>query len=162
MIAPLTELAMTDTMSKSHQRKEEEQMEPEEIIQDWVSIVIDETPTDDLRVGRDISPFPEIKIAFDGYAEGDDGDDESKLSFAVYIHKDADTEDFEFPGHESSSWGVEHRPSEEVCHFVWFDSNDEEFSGASLIESVDAAEVDYERILKVVETLGERYRIPEE
>ena len=137
-------------------------MEPEEIIQDWVSIVIDETPTDDLRVGRDISPFPELKIAFDGYAEGDDGDDESKLSFAVYIHKDADKDGFVFPEHDDVVWHVLHRPTEEICHFVWFDSNDEEFSGASLIESVDAAEVDYERILKVVETLGERYRIHEE
>lgn len=79
MIPPLTDLAMGDIISKSHQRKEEEQMEPEEIIQDWVSIVIDETPTDDLRVGRDISPFPEIKIAFDGYAEGDDGDPEGGI-----------------------------------------------------------------------------------
>lgn len=90
-------------------------MTPDETIEKWVRITMDKADSSAFRVGDDISPYPEIKITFDGYAEDDDGDDdESKLSFAVYIHKDADMDGFVFPEHDDVIWQVVHRPSEEV------------------------------------------------
>ena len=162
MIAPLTDLAMTDTMSKSHQRKEEEQMTPDETIEKWVRITMDEADSSDFRVGADISPYPEIKIAFDGYAEDDDGDDDkSKLSFAVYIHKDADTDGFVFPEHDVVR-AVVHRPSEEVYHNVWYHREIDDFDYWFLAESVEETKVPYERIVSVIEALEKRFSSSEE
>ncbi len=138
-------------------------MTPEEIIEKWVRVGLDEADSYVFDVGEDISPYPEIKIAFDGYAEDDDGDDdESKQSFAIYIHKDADTDGFIFPEHESAFWHVEHRPSEEVYHNVWYDRNVDELDYGDFAESVEKTKVPYEQIVSVIEALDKRLSASEE
>lgn len=79
---------------------------------------------DDLTIGEDISPFPSIKIAFEGYAEDDDGDDDyESLSFMMYVHKDSNKKGFKFPQHEETSWGIIlSRDEEEVSICGWFNS----------------------------------------
>ena len=44
----------------------------EKIIEQWVASARSHTNVNDLQVGVDISPYLQIKIAFDGYAEDDD------------------------------------------------------------------------------------------
>ncbi len=62
----------------------------ENIIEQWVASARRHTNVNDLQVGVDISPYPQIKIAFDGYAEDDDEvEDLNMESYAVYIHKHA-------------------------------------------------------------------------
>ena len=79
---------------------------------------------DDLTIGENISPFQSIKIAFEGYAEDEDGDDDySSLSFVMYVHKDAGTKGFIFPEHELTGWGIIlSREEEEVTVFGWYSS----------------------------------------
>ena len=81
---------------------------------------------DNLEIGEDISDDREVKIIFDGYGgletedEYIEGGDKNMESYAIFIHKDALTEDFEFPEHDT--WfAIIHRPKEEVCIYAWYD-----------------------------------------
>ncbi len=82
--------------------------------------------SDDLEIGRDISNVPEVKIIFDGHGDLDDedgyveGGDKNHESYAIFIHKDALTEGFEFPEHDMTPWCLIHRPKEEVCIYAWY------------------------------------------
>ena len=137
-------------------------MAPEVIIEKWVRVGLDEADSYDFEMGEDISPYPEIKIAFDGYAEDDDGEeDRSKQSFAVYIHKDADTDGFVFPEHESAFLSVEHRPSAEVYHNVWYDHDEDELDCGDFAESVEKTKVPYQHIVSVIEALDKRFSASE-
>lgn len=163
MIAPLTELAMIELISNSQQRRWEEQMTAEEIIEKWVRVGLDEADSYDFYVGEDISPYPQVKIAFDGYAEDEDGEaDESSMSFAVYIHKDANTDGFCFPDHEIAYGAVLHRTSEEVYLIVWFDANDGSFDSQFLSDCAEEANVPYDQIVSVIEALDKRLSASEE
>lgn len=83
------------------------------------------TEADSFVVGEDISPIPELKIIFDGFAEDDNGEeDQSNESYALFIHKDALKKGFVFPKHESGVWTVIHRPDEEVCLSAWYNANE--------------------------------------
>lgn len=83
------------------------------------------TEADSFVVGEDISPIPELKIIFDGFAEDDNGEeDQSNESYALFIHKDALKKGFVFPKHESGGWTVIHRPDEEVCLSAWYNANE--------------------------------------
>lgn len=82
--------------------------------------------TDDLVVGEDISPIPELKIIFDGYQEDEDTGEDiySSESYAFFIHKDALKKGFIFPKHDDGGWTLVHRPDEEICLHSWFDADD--------------------------------------
>ena len=82
--------------------------------------------TDELVVGEDISPIPELKIIFDGYQEDEEtGEDVYSIeSYAFFIHKDALKKGFVFPKHESGGWALIHRPNEEICLYSWFDADE--------------------------------------
>ena len=83
--------------------------------------------TDDLVVGEDISPIPELKIIFDGYQEDEDTGEDiySSESYAFFIHKDALKKDFVFPKHDNSPWALVHRPDEEICLYAWYAVDDD-------------------------------------
>jgi hypothetical protein len=91
---------------------------------------------DDLEIGRDISDLPEVKITFEGYGDLDEenmdgeykyieGGNTNMESYAIFLHKDAMTEDFIFPEHDvfGFTFGsmIQHRPAEEVCIWAWYD-----------------------------------------
>lgn len=77
-----------------------------------------------LIAGENISPFPPIKIAFDGYAEDEGGDEDyNSLSFVMYVHKGSGQKGFKFPEHEVTGWGmILSRDEEEVSIYGWFNS----------------------------------------
>ena len=81
---------------------------------------------DEPTIGENISDIPEIKIIFDGYGDLEETDkngdyvytergNKNMESYAIFIHKNSDKEEFEFPEHEFTPWGLMHRPNEEVC-----------------------------------------------
>ncbi len=117
-------------------------MSPEQIIEKWLAAARAGTDTNNLEVGVNISPFPAVKIAFDGYAEDDDGiEDLDRESYAVYIHRDAATAGFIFPEHQRTAWAIVQRPAEEVCHTVWFNAAEGYFEGPSLTDSCEHSEL---------------------
>lgn len=63
-----------------------------------------------------------VKIIFDGYGyneETNEEDDKNVMTFAVFIHKDSLNGE-EFPEHELTPWALVHRPTEEVCIYVFY------------------------------------------
>ena len=98
------------------------------IIERWVNDfrdTLDDDPANgDLSPGEDSGEtIPGIKIIFDGYGEDDNGNpDLATESYAVFIHRDSLDLDV-FPPHETTPWGLIHRPKEEVCIYCWYDAN---------------------------------------
>ena len=102
---------------------------------------------DDLEIGRDISDIPEVKIIFDGYGDLETEDEEGNYvykeggntnmeSYAIFIHKDALTEGFEFPEHDT--WfAIIHRPKEEVCIYAWHDVENDTWDFLPLEDRLD-------------------------
>jgi len=129
-------------------------MSPEQIIEKWVAAARAGTDTNNLEIGVNISPYPTVKIAFDGYAEDDDGvEDLDRESYVVYIHRDAATPRFVFPEHERTAWAIVQRPADEVCHTVWFNAAEGYFDGPSLADSCAGSAIDLTVIEPIVKKL---------
>lgn len=120
-----------------------------------------------LEIGENISDIPEIKIIFDGYADLETEDEEGNYvyeeggnknleSYAIFIHKDSGQENFEFPEHDMTPWGLIHRPEEEVCIYAWYNVEDDEWEINGLYETSDHKMTD-EEVMTILETLDERY-----
>jgi hypothetical protein len=115
-----------------------------------------------LEIGENISDIPEIKIIFDGYADLEtedeyiEGGNKNLESYAIFIHKDSGQENFEFPEHDMTPWGLIHRPEEEVCIYAWYDVEEDEWEINVLYETSDHKMSD-EEVMKILETLDERY-----
>ena len=96
---------------------------PDEILEYFLEEA--RTEADSFVVGEDISPIPELKIIFDGFAEDDNGEeDQSNESYALFIHKDALNKNFAFPKHEVAPWSLVHRPDQEIWLHAWYDATD--------------------------------------
>ena len=115
------------------------------------------------EIGENVSSVEEMKIIFDGYGdlETDDeyieGGNKNMESFAVFIHKDALTEGFVFPEHDMTPWALIHRPSEEVCIWVWHDVEKNEWEILDLEERLEDTELNSEQVMNIMEELHERY-----
>lgn len=97
---------------------------PDEILEYFLNEA--RSNTDELVIGEDISPIPELKIIFDGYQEDEDTGEDiySSESYAFFIHKDALTKGFTFPKHDNGGWTLIHRPDEEICLSAWYDTDE--------------------------------------
>lgn len=114
---------------------------------------------ENLEIGVDISDLPEIKIIFDGYGYNDDtgeDDDTNSESYAIFIHKDSAMEDFVFPEHETTPWGLIHRPEEEVCIYAWYDVESDTWGFNSLEETSDH-KMSNEEIMIILNKLYDKY-----
>lgn len=90
-----------------------------------LEVILDEARSDcdDLNVGENISPIPQMKIIFDGYGETEDGEEDlNSESYAVFIHKFSVSKDFAFPEHDVTPWGLVHRSDEELCLYAWYNN----------------------------------------
>ena len=122
---------------------------------------------DEPTIGENISDIPEIKIIFDGYGDLEETDENGDYvytergnknmeSYAIFIHKNSDKEEFVFPEHEFTPWGVMHRPNEEVCIYAWYDVEMDDWSINSLDETSEHKMKD-EKVIKILKTLDKRY-----
>ena len=122
---------------------------------------------DDLVRGEDISDLPEVKVIFDSYGDLEDEDENGEYryteggntnmeSYAIFIHKDSGKENFEFPEHDMSPFGLYHRPEEEVCIYAWYDVEADEWSINSLYETSDH-KMTNKQVMKILDTLDKRY-----
>ena len=131
---------------------------------------------DDLEIGRDISDHPEVKIIFDGYGDLDEenmdgeykyieGGNTNMESYAIFLHKDAMTEDFIFPEHDvyAFTFGrvIGHRPKEEVCIWAWYDVENNSWDISSLEDRLTEDNTMNENdVMKILEGLYELYFKP--
>lgn len=128
---------------------------------------------DDQNIGEDVSDQPEVKIAFDGYGDLEDEDENGEYryteggnknmqSYAIFIHKDALTENFVFPPHDvySFTFGsmIQHRPKEEVCIYAWYDAVDGSWEILQLEDRLsEDNEMNEKDVMRILEGLYEKY-----
>jgi len=127
---------------------------------------------DDLEIGENISPFPEIKLTFEGFGdletENEDGEyiyeeggNQDMRSFAVFIHKNSHKEGFEFPEHEVAAFTfgrmIMHRPKEELHIYAWYDVNATEWYIVTEGVNPGKGEMTAKQALKILEVLDKRY-----
>ena len=118
---------------------------------------------DDLSIGEDISTMPEVKIIFDGFGDLETEDDwfeggnKNMESYAVFIHKDALTEEFVFPEHDT--WfAIVHRPKDEVCIYVWYDVENDDWEVLQLEDRLDEnCAMDENAVMHILEELNKKY-----
>ena len=130
-----------------------------EVIEGWVrEFVCTMDEGDDLEPGNDSGDAPfGVKIIFDGYGYDEETNDEqgnkNMMSFAVFVHKDSLTE--EFPPHELTPWALIHRPKEEVCIWVWYDVEHDEFDIIPF-EDNNSTELDHDFLVDLIFKIQER------
>jgi len=124
---------------------------------------------DDLVIGENISTAPEIKIIFDGFGDLETEDENGEYvyeeggnreieSYAIFIHKDSLTENFEFPEHEFSPWALIHRPNEEVCIYAWYSNENYEWDVQQLDDAIDNSnKMTGEEVMVILESLNKKY-----
>lgn len=115
---------------------------------------------DNLEIGENISDLSEVKIIFDGYGyneETDEQDDTNLESYAIFIHKDALTEDFEFPEHDMTPWALIHRPKVEVCIYAWYNVADDSWDFSYLEDSVNDDYMSETDVMRILLGLEEKY-----
>lgn len=115
---------------------------------------------DDLEIGYDVSDLREVKIIFDGYGyneETDEQDDKNMESYAIFIHKDALKEGFEFPPHELTPWALIHRPKEEVCIYAWYDVENDYWDILPLEDRLTDCAMSEEDVMNILEGLHAKY-----
>lgn len=96
-----------------------------------------------------------VKIIFDGYGYNEvtnDQDNFNMLSFAVFVHKTSLTE--EFPPHDLTPWALIHRPKEEVCIYVWYDVENDDWEIIPFEDNND--EVDADEFIDLIHKIAER------
>jgi len=117
-------------------------------------------------IGENVSSVEEMKIIFDGYGDLEtdneyiEGGNKNMESFAVFIHKDALSEGFVFPEHDSAWNMIIHRPKEEVCVYVWHDVEKNEWEILDLEERLEDTELNTEQVMTIMEELHNRYFQP--
>jgi len=80
---------------------------------------------EEFEQGSDVSKYPQLKVMFDGF--GDDGDDESMASFALFVHKNSADNGFVFPEHEETPSAIVQRPDEEAIIYCWYNREEEDW-----------------------------------
>jgi hypothetical protein len=117
--------------------------------------------TEELSIGEDISPIPELKIIFDGYGYDEetetDGSNINIETFAFFVHKDALTDGFKFPVHEQTPWALIHRPNQEVCIHIFYEVS-EDYWGVNFPGDVaEGNSQTYDSVEETLVTLFKRY-----
>jgi len=112
-----------------------------------------------LEIGEDISAISGIKVIFDGYGYDEETDEEGAdvnlETYAVFIHRNSLTE--EFPEHDLTPWGLIHRPKEEVCIYVWYDVEGDEFEVQELSDILNEGGLTEEEVMAIITELNETY-----
>lgn len=112
-----------------------------------------------LEIGEDISAVSGIKVIFDGYGYDEETDEEGAdvnlESYAVFIHRNSLTD--EFPEHDLTPWGLIHRPKEEVCIYVWYDVERDEYDVQELSDVLDEGGMTEEEVMNIIQELKETY-----
>jgi hypothetical protein len=119
--------------------------------------------TEELSIGEDISPIPELKIIFDGYGYDEetetDGSNINIETFAFFVHKDALTDGFRFPEHEQTAWLLIHRPKQEVCIDIFYDVSEDKWEVIFPDDIDEMNNQTYDSVEETLVTLFNRYEL---
>lgn len=124
---------------------------------------------EDLEIGVNISPIAEVKVIFDGFGDKEwedengeyqyiEGGNQDMVSFAVFLHRNT-IKGEEFPEHDVTPWALIHRPKEEVCIYVWYDVENDEYDVLPLEDrlSGDEGTMNGDEVMAIIDYLEENY-----
>lgn len=123
---------------------------------------------DELRIGDNITNVPEVKVIFDGYGDleyedengeyqYEEGGNHEMLSFAVFLHRDA-LKGKEFPEHELTPWGLIHRPKDEICVYVWYDAESDDYDVQYLYDVLGSdKELTEDDVMEIIRYIAKKY-----
>jgi hypothetical protein len=127
------------------------------VIESWVRTFIT-TMNENPDIGDTSGKTPPgVKIIFDGYGLNEDTnqyDDINIMNFAVFIHKDS-LKLKAFLKHEATSFGLVHRPEEEVCINCYYDIANDVFD-LNPFEDGDT-ELQHEEVYQLIHDLNDRH-----
>jgi hypothetical protein len=133
----------------------------EKLVEGLLRNSVEEHDPDDAVIGENISPYPEVKIIFDGFGYNSETDEENgdtnTESYAVFVHQNSGEDSFEFPEHEMTPWCLIHRPNEEVCIYTWLDIS-KDFWEIIPVETCTTGP-SFETIMDILEKLNSKYSI---
>lgn len=124
---------------------------------------------EDLVIGENISTMPEVKIIFDGFGDletqdengeyvYEEGGDTNMESYAIFIHKKAMDEGFEFPEHDMTPWALIHRTQDEVCIYAWYDMENDQWDILQLEDRIDTdSPMTAKDVMDILEHLYKKY-----
>ena len=116
---------------------------------------------EELIIGKDISPIPELKIIFDdfGYDEetSTEGGNLNIETFRIFVHKDALTIGFKFPEHEIIHTNIIHRRDQEVCILIVYDVSEDEWEVIFPDDEDETNDQTYESVEQTLIALFNRY-----
>jgi hypothetical protein len=80
------------------------------------------------------------------------------ISFAVFLHRNT-INDEEFPEHDVTPWALIHRPKEEICLYVWYDVENDDYEVLSLEDRIsgDEGTMTVEEIMQIIDHLEKNY-----
>lgn len=124
---------------------------------------------EDLEIGVNISPISEVKVIFDGFGDKEwednngeyqyiEGGNQDMVSFAVFLHRNT-IKGEEFPEHDVTPWALIHRPKEEVCIYVWYDVENDEYDVLPLEDQLsgDEGTMNEDEVMAIIDYLEENY-----
>ena len=91
------------------------------------------------------------------YADDDGPKNPDLRSYAIFIHRNSGDVAFEFPEHEFTPWGLIHRPSEEVCIYVWHDLETDSLEINEFIEPHDG--LSSAEVMEILEQISENQQL---
>ena len=116
---------------------------------------------EELIIGEDISPIPELKIIFDDYGYDEETNTEGGNlnieTFRLFVHKDALTDGFNFPPHEIIYRNIIHRSDQEVCILLVYDVSEDEWEVIFPDEIDERNDQTYESVDETLIALYNRY-----
>jgi hypothetical protein len=116
---------------------------------------------EELIIGEDISPIPELKIIFDDYGYDEETNTEGGNfnieTFRLFVHKDALTDGFNFPPHETIYRNIIHRSDQEVCILLVYDVSEDEWEVIFPDEIDERNDQTYESVDETLIALFNRY-----
>lgn len=124
---------------------------------------------EDMEIGENISPIQEVKVIFDGFGDKEienedgsfdyvEGGNTDMISFAVFLHRNT-IKGEEFAEHDMTPWALVHRPKEEICLYVWYDAENDEYEVLSLEDrlSGDEGTMTVEEVMETIDYLQKNY-----
>ena len=116
---------------------------------------------EELIIGKDISPIPELKIIFDDFGYDDETNTEGGNlnieTFRIFVHKNALTSGFKFPEHEQTPWALIRRPDQEVCILIVYDVSEDEWEVIFPDDEGKSNDQTYESVEETLIALFNRY-----
>jgi hypothetical protein len=104
-------------------------------------------------IGENISIVKELGVAFDGFSEADEDDEES---YVTYVRRDALSPNFSYEDHEHSPMMI--MPREELHVYSWYDRVNDTIEAINVEDHLESDRMSPVHVYRILSTLFEKYK----